>query len=117
MRIDKAFWMMLAGGALLAAAVALAAVENRGADMITLQGGSRGDVSFPHHLHQDTLVDCNICHASFPQQSGSIEKMKQEGKLAPKQIMNKLCTRCHRERKAAGEKSGPTTCTQCHHKN
>lgn len=117
MRTDKAFWMMVAGGVALAAGVSLAAVQNRGADTITIDGGSRGQISFPHHLHQDTLADCNICHASFPQQPAAVHKLKQEGKLAPKQVMNKLCIKCHREKKAAGEKSGPTTCNQCHHNN
>jgi hypothetical protein len=28
--------------------------------------------------------------------------------------MNKLCKKCHREKKRTGEKSGPTTCKKCH---
>jgi hypothetical protein len=36
--------------------------------------------------------------------------------LAGKQVMNKLCVQCHKERKKAGDTSGPTTCTQCHRK-
>ena len=81
---------------------------------ISLPGGTRGDVPFPHYLHQDKLEDCNICHATFPQEKGSIEKMKANGQLEKKHVMNKLCTKCHKEKKAAGEKTGPVTCKQCH---
>ena len=91
--------------------------ENRGAAEIVINGGKRGDVTFPHQQHQEKLVDCNICHTVFPQQKGAIDTLKAEGKLKPKQVMNKQCTNCHKEKKLAGEKSGPTTCTSCHKKN
>jgi hypothetical protein len=90
------------------------AVENRGAADIVIEGGERGDVHFPHLQHQDRLVDCNICHAVFPQEKGAIETLKAEGQLKPRQVMNKQCTKCHRDKKRAGEKSGPTTCNSCH---
>jgi hypothetical protein len=92
------------------------ALENRGADAITMDGGSRGVVPFPHHLHQSTLGDCNVCHGLFPQELGAIVRLKQEGTLAGKQIMNKHCVKCHRAEKKAGNKSGPTSCAQCHKK-
>ena len=103
----------LAVGIMLFTVLAFA-VENKGADQISLPGGTRGDVPFPHYLHQDKLEDCNICHATFPQEKGSIEKMKANGQLEKKHVMNKLCTKCHKEKKAAGEKTGPVTCKQCH---
>ena len=90
--------------------------ETKGAAEMLLAGGQRGDVPFPHLRHQEMLVDCNICHAVFPQKTGAIAALKAAGKLAPKQVMNKQCTKCHREKKRAGEKSGPTTCTACHQK-
>ena len=90
------------------------AVENKGAANLELGGGERGKVPFPHHQHQNKLVDCKICHDTFPQQKGAIEKLKEEGKLKPKHVMNKLCTKCHKEKRQAGEKSGPITCKQCH---
>lgn len=90
------------------------AEQNKGARDITLNGGSSGNVPFPHHRHQEIMNDCAICHASFPQETGSIERLKGEGKLAKKQVMNKLCTKCHNEKKKAGEKAGPVTCTTCH---
>ena len=79
-----------------------------------LEGGKRGKVPFPHHQHQNKLVDCKICHDAFPQEKGAIEKLKKAGKLKPKHVMNKQCTKCHKEKRRAGEKTGPITCKQCH---
>jgi hypothetical protein len=93
-----------------------APVENKGAAEIKLPGGNRGPVSFPHHQHQDQLGDCDICHSVFPQKAGIIEALKAEGKLKKKHVMNKLCTKCHRQKKKEGIKSGPTTCVKCHMK-
>ncbi len=103
-------FMLVAG-----VAVALSSSQqNKGAAQIEMPGGTRGKVPFPHHLHQEKLVDCQICHAVFEQKSGSIEELKAQGKLKKKHVMNKLCTKCHRQKKKAGEKSGPTTCSKCH---
>jgi hypothetical protein len=93
---------------------ASATPPNRGAPEIVLEGGTSGPVAFPHLRHQEKLTDCNICHAAFPQKAGAIEDLKAQGKLTKKQIMNDQCTKCHRDKKQAGEKSGPTTCTSCH---
>jgi hypothetical protein len=96
-------------------AVALCiADQDKGAQDIEIAGGKRGDVQFPHRRHQEKLEDCNICHSVFEQKSGSIKELKAQGKLKPKHIMNKLCTKCHRAKKRAGEKTGPTTCKKCH---
>jgi hypothetical protein len=91
-----------------------AAEQNKGAENITLDGGNRGKVPFPHHRHQEKIADCEICHSTFPQEAGIIEKLKVEGQLKKKYVMNKLCTKCHKEKKNAGEKAGPTTCAKCH---
>jgi hypothetical protein len=102
--------VLVAGGA-----VALSSTQqNKGAEQIELQGGTRGKVPFPHRLHQEKLVDCQICHAVFEQKIGTIESLKAQGKLKKKHVMTKLCTQCHRQKKAAGEQSGPTTCSKCH---
>jgi cytochrome c553 len=93
---------------------AFAQSQNAGAAEIILEGGTSGKVTFPHQRHQEKLTDCTICHAAFPQKTGAIEELKAQGKLAKKQIMNELCTQCHKEKQRAGEKSGPTTCTTCH---
>ena len=98
----------------LALSGAVAGVVNKGAPQIDLDGGSRGTVPFPHQKHQNTLGDCNACHQLFPQSAGAIAGLKGEGRLADKQVMNKLCIKCHRAEKAAGKPSGPTTCNKCH---
>jgi hypothetical protein len=92
------------------------AVQNKGAVKITIEAGERGSVQFPHHLHQDKLGDCKICHSYFPQEPRAIERLKKDGKLVRKQIMNKLCVKCHKAEKRAGNKAGPVTCSKCHHK-
>jgi hypothetical protein len=102
--------LLVVGGAIASSA----ATQNKGAEIIELSGGNRGHVPFPHHKHQEKLGDCKICHSIFPQSSGAIEKLKSEGKIKQKYVMNKLCTKCHREKKKAGLKAGPTTCSKCH---
>ena len=81
---------------------------------MTLEGGSRGRVPFPHLRHQTGLRDCQVCHALFPQERLSIERLKSEGQLVKKQVMNTLCIKCHRAEASAGNPSGPKTCAQCH---
>ncbi len=90
------------------------AAENQGAEHIELEGGKRGNISFPHRQHQKNLGDCQICHSLFAQEPGVIQKLKTQGALKKKHVMNKLCTKCHREKKKAGQPSGPTTCNKCH---
>jgi hypothetical protein len=89
-------------------------IENKGAAEINLPGGKRGPVPFPHHRHQDNLSDCDICHSVFPQKAGIIEALKNQGKLKKKHVMNRLCTKCHKQKKREGIKAGPTTCAKCH---
>ena len=98
---------------MMIAAISLAG-ENKGAANMELYGGTRGIVPFNHHQHQVVLKDCNICHTLFPQQKGTIEKLKSDGTLKKKQVMNKHCIKCHRARKKAGDSFGPITCKQCH---
>lgn len=87
---------------------------NKGAAKMMLDGGSSGPVPFPHQDHQTRLADCLICHHAFPQEKGSIEKLKSEGLLQKKQVMNKQCIKCHRAEKTAGNQTGPLTCNKCH---
>jgi hypothetical protein len=82
---------------------------------MVLEGGQTGDVFFPHHIHQNTLGDCNYCHNLFPKASNSIEKLKAEGKLEKKEVMNN-CTKCHKQKVENNEKAGPTSCKGCHQK-
>jgi len=90
------------------------AVQNQGAKDINLDGGKKGDVDFPHHLHQNAIADCNACHGVFPKTAGIIKELKIQGKLKKKQVMNKTCIKCHKAKKKAGEKTGPVKCSQCH---
>lgn len=94
----------------------LNAAENLGAEQMVLDCGNGGPVPFPHHRHQVVVGDCQVCHVLFPQEEGSINKLKAGGQLARKQVMNKLCVQCHKERQRTGQNSGPTTCTECHRK-
>ena len=111
-------FLLLCVGMLMVAAGSLAtsgvATQNRGAAEINLPGGTKGLVQFPHHRHQDKLGDCEICHSVFPQKAGIIGELKAQGKLEKKQVMNKLCIKCHRQKKIEGVKAGPTTCAKCH---
>ena len=98
------------------AACTAMALDNKGSETISLDGGSRGEVHFPHFRHQNALGDCSVCHNLFPQEQGAIARLKQAGKLASKEVMNKHCIKCHRAEKNAGNKAGPVSCTQCHKK-
>jgi hypothetical protein len=110
------FLILLLTGIVVFIAVApvIPASENPGGEKLILYGGSRGEVPFPHRRHQTALGDCQVCHTLFPQEKDSIEKLKSEGRLVTKQIMNKHCIKCHRTEKRAGRPSGPTSCSQCH---
>lgn len=88
--------------------------QNKGAKEMKLDGGSKGEVPFTHSKHQERLGDCNVCHSFFPQSPGAIDANKQKGDLEKKQVMNKLCIKCHKEEKKAGKAYGPVTCSKCH---
>ena len=107
---------VIVAGLLIFSAVAAFAVVNTGAESITLDGGSKGEITFPHREHQDTLKDCKACHDVFPMELGVIKKLKVAKELKRKQVMNKTCIQCHRDRKKAGESYGPTSCNDCHAK-
>jgi len=106
--------LLITGVLFVGLGAVFAQTQNTGAVEIVLDGGTSGNVAFPHQRHQAKLADCTICHSAFPQKAGAIEELKAQGKLAKKQIMNEQCTKCHKEKKQAGEKAGPTTCTTCH---
>ncbi len=94
--------------------VVAVATQSSGHEEVKLDGGNRGMIDFPHHLHQSAIDDCNTCHAVFPKVQGSIKTLKTQGKLKKKQVMNKTCLKCHRAMKKAGEDTGPTKCSACH---
>lgn len=121
--VGKRWITILAGLLLLTGGVgaclpSASAQPNKGAADIVLDGGKTGPVPFPHHRHQTVLAeDCKICHDTFPQRLGSISEMKAGGELKSKEVMNKLCTSCHKEKQRANEKTGPVSCKKCHIKN
>lgn len=91
----------------------IAVGENKGAERIVLKGGKLGDVAISHHLHQNAIGDCNICHTLFPQVAGSIEKLKAEGKLKKREAMDR-CVECHKQVATTGGKALPIKCGECH---
>jgi len=101
--------------AVLTAGVIAAGITEKGPAEITIDGGSRGAVDFPHQKHQNTLGDCKLCHDIFPKKLGVIKALKDAGKLEKKQVMNN-CRGCHRDLAKEGKKAGPTSCTSCHSK-
>ena len=44
-----------------------------------------------------------------------IDKMKSEGKLQKKEVMN-MCKGCHKDMAEKGQKAGPVSCKECHKK-
>lgn len=90
-------------------------VVKKGPEKITIDGGRKGVIHFPHRTHQNTLGDCRICHDIFPQKLGVIKTLKEQGKLEKKRVMNN-CRGCHLKLTKQGKKAGPTTCRKCHSK-
>lgn len=95
----------------------LVAAANQAPEKIEIFGGDRGKVPFPHADHQQRLKDCNICHSLFPQEAGAMRKLKQQGTLQAKKVMNLQCIKCHKQDKRDGKPHGPLTCTTCHVKS
>ncbi|MEJ2657052.1 MAG: cytochrome c3 family protein [Desulfobacterales bacterium] len=98
---------------ILYGSVVAADIEKKGPEKITLDGGQKGVINFPHRQHQRTLGDCKTCHDIFPQKLGVIKEFKVQGKLEKKQVMNH-CRGCHRKLIKQGKKAGPTSCRGCH---
>ena len=94
--------------------MAAANAADRGPNQIDIFGGERGKVPFPHAQHQNRLNDCKICHRVFPQETDAIKKLKAQGTLKKKKVMNLQCIKCHKQEKKAGKPYGPVTCSTCH---
>ena len=93
----------------------------------------RPAVNFPHDIHMDAFADqdCGVCHHSYDEASGSLtyetgnegyckdcHTAEQDGNMpALREAFHGSCTVCHRKTiKAKADKSGPTTCGECHKK-
>ena len=103
------------------------AEENRRADIITIDTMKsfgrleRPPVVFLHELHADAVEkqnkDCRTCHLlDENRQSLKFKRLKDTTKEAVKDIYHNECVSCHRETRAANQKSGPVTCGGCHSK-
>lgn len=100
--------------AVLIFSAVIVSAQNEGEKEIIINGGKSGNITLPHHLHQDVVDDCMICHVDFPKEAGSIDALKSAGTIKKKQVMNQICLKCHRDKKKAGEKAGPVSCSECH---
>ncbi|MCF8037658.1 MAG: cytochrome c family protein [Desulfobacteraceae bacterium] len=98
----------------IAAASSGQKASDKGAEAMTLEGGTLGDVPFPHRLHQENVNECSSCHELFPQESGAIRAQQKVGELKKQKVMNDQCIKCHLARSSAGKSAGPTKCGKCH---
>ncbi|MDD3813100.1 MAG: cytochrome c3 family protein [Desulfocapsaceae bacterium] len=115
MKTGIIFRAMIISGSILLSAVSSGAADDKGAESIVLNGGSLGSITFPHAVHQGIFVDCKPCHDLFPKEAKVIDKMKAEGKLQKKNVMN-MCIKCHKDLTGKGQTAGPTVCMGCHKK-
>jgi len=85
----------------------------------------RPDVSFPHQLHMDNDIECDVCHHDYKKdQTYSSDKGcaychgRKSGKdvYDPMQAFHLLCIGCHKNLIHNREKSGPVMCGKCHRK-
>ncbi|MBW1642128.1 MAG: cytochrome C [Deltaproteobacteria bacterium] len=82
----------------------------------------RPAVLFPHDLHQKVIEkkgkDCLACHQDTERGlSLKFKRMKEADKQEVMDIYHTNCIGCHKENKAANEKSGPIVCAECHTSN
>lgn len=113
MKTGMVFSTMIIAGTLFLSAGSSMAKDDKGAESIVLNGGSMGPITFAHALHQGIFVDCKPCHDLFPREPLAVDKMKAEGKLQKKDVMN-MCTKCHKDLAGKDRKTGPTACRDCH---
>ncbi len=79
----------------------------------------RPPVEFEHGEHTEALEDkgCEACHLKGDD-GGLIHKFNRKDDVsqgdALKDLYHDKCMGCHKERSAAGQKSGPVVCAQCH---
>lgn len=86
---------------------------------LTLPGVlQRPPVEFNHDKHTAALPEegCKACHLLGPQ-GKVLPRLWEEDGADPKtqqERFHKLCLRCHTTRQKSAQKSGPTTCGECH---
>jgi hypothetical protein len=94
--IAKSVCSLLIGALLINAAIMGDNIpaEEPGAEVILINGAKMRDVHFPHHGHQNALGACDLCHGLFPAHAGSITKLKAQGIVRKKQVMEEHCIGC-----------------------
>ncbi len=92
----------------------------------------RAPVTFPHDLHMTTLDEqgCGLCHHVYDESKRVLVPAdgeettctechgadKKAAAPALREAYHGKCTVCHRSLIGKGEKAGPTTCGECHHR-
>jgi len=93
----------------------------------------RAGVVFSHDMHMETQEDkgCGVCHHGLDSKTNELVYLKDEEqsckechgfqkegrKPALREAYHGTCTGCHRHlTKSRNERSGPTTCGECHRK-
>ncbi len=81
----------------------------------------RPAVVFLHEKHTQALAkkkdnkECAACHLTDKERlSPRYMRVKDVSKQAVMEVYHDNCTACHRQTTAAGEKSGPVVCAECH---
>ena len=103
-------------------------VQKPRADIITIatlqQFGDleRPPVIYLHEQHSDAVEkqnkDCSVCHLKQDdRQSIKFKRLKDTTKSRIMDLYHTECIDCHNQSAAAGQKSGPVTCGQCHRKD
>jgi hypothetical protein len=94
------------------------------AGTISLQPAALGQlerpaVELPHDKHVVVLAKegCTACHPKDPKgrlslRFGRVDELTDRNALVD--LYHERCTSCHKKERAAGNKSGPTTCGECH---
>jgi len=83
-------------------------------ELINIDSGKKGTVSFPHKYHQKIVKNCAKCHDLFAKRKGDIQSQISKNKLRKKQVMYDICISCHKSYIKDGKDSGPVRCSGCH---
>ena len=81
----------------------------------------RPAVLFLHDRHTEALAkqgkDCSVCHLQDQDKPvWKYKRLQDTDKKTVTEIYHTNCIACHKETTAAGAKSGPVTCGECHRK-
>jgi hypothetical protein len=88
-------------------------------ETITLDGGRRGPVVFPHVAHHKVIETCQTCHHNMPQDAerpdkGCRECHTNDHKVPTMKAFHDTCITCHRNENREKKNELPVRCTDCH---